>query len=258
MGSNGTGRKLKKKQVQLIANGDLRLSANQVCWPAQHAMEEDLARAVDACGYKLVRAHPYKPEQQHGFIGSQKEGMEVFRGPRGVDADAPLIVAEAVWQYSHHILHGLLTHRGPICTIANWSGQWPGLVGMLNLNGSLTKAGVAYSTLWSADFRDEFFVSRLRQWLDGNAIVHDTSHVRPLSELRLSDQAQSIGSELAQQLRERNAILGIFDEGCMGMYNAIIPDELLHRIGVFKERLSQSSLYAAMQRVSEEDALSVR
>ena len=26
----------------------------------------------------------------------------------------------------------------------------------------------------------------------------------------------------------------------MGMYNAIIPDELLHATGVFKERLSQS------------------
>ena len=37
--------------------------------------------------------------------------------------------------------------------------------------------------------------------------------------------------------------MGIFDEGCMGMYNAIIPDELLHPTGVFKERLSQSALY---------------
>jgi hypothetical protein len=40
--------------------------------------------------------------------------------------------------------------------------------------------------------------------------------------------------------------MGVFDEGCMGMYNAIIPDELLHPTGVFKERLSQSALYAAM------------
>ena len=32
----------------------------------------------------------------------------------------------------------------------------------------------------------------------------------------------------------------------MGMYNAIIPDELLHATGVFKERLSQSALYAEM------------
>ena len=36
----------------------------------------------------------------------------------------------------------------------------------------------------------------------------------------------------------------IFDEGCMGMFNAILPDDLLHATGVFKERLSQSSLFA--------------
>ncbi len=45
--------------------------------------------------------------------------------------------------------------------------------------------------------------------------------------------------------------MGIFDEGCMGMYNAIIPDELLFPLGVFKERLSQSALYAASREVSD-------
>ncbi len=44
----------------------------------------------------------------------------------------------------------------------------------------------------------------------------------------------------------------------MGMYNAIIPDELLHATGVFKERLSQSSLYAEMLRVSESEAAAIR
>ena len=67
---------------------------------------------------------------------------------------------------SHHVLAGLITHRGPILTVANWSGTWPGLVGMLNLNGSLTKAGVKYSTLWSEDFTDEFFRDYLRKWLE--------------------------------------------------------------------------------------------
>ena len=42
--------------------------------------------------------------------------------------------------------------------------------------------------------------------------------------------------------------MGIFDEGCMGMYNALIQDELLMPLGVFKERLSQSALYAEMAR----------
>ena len=146
-------KKVGKKQVLMVASGDLRLSANQVCWEAQKEMEAALAKAVADAGYELVRAHPYKRKEKHGFIGSQKEGMEVFAG---IDPQAPLIVAESVWQYSHHVLSGLLSHEGPILTVANWSGQWPGLVGMLNLNGSLTKAGKKYSTLWSEDFTDEF------------------------------------------------------------------------------------------------------
>lgn len=43
----------------------------------------------------------------------------------------------------------------------------------------------------------------------------------------------------------------------MGMYNAIIPDELLMPLGVFKERLSQSALYYAAQQVSEAEARAV-
>jgi L-fucose isomerase-like protein len=59
-------------------------------------------------------------------------------------------------------------------------------------------------------------------------------------------------------MQRGKAILGVFDEGCMGMYNAIIPDELLHPTGVFKERLSQSALYAGMQAVPDAEAHEVR
>ena len=51
--------------------------------------------------------------------------------------------------------------------------------------------------------------------------------------------------------------MGVFDEGCMGMFNAIIPDELLFPTGVYKERLSQSSLYAAATQISEAEAREV-
>ncbi|MGQ9917347.1 MAG: fucose isomerase [Bryobacteraceae bacterium] len=239
----------------LIANGDLRLSANQVCWPAQQAVEQKVMEAVRSLGYSIERGHPYDEAKQHGFIDSQKHGMEVFRR---IPPTAPLIVVEAVWQYSHHILHGLYTHQGPILTVANWSGQWPGLVGMLNLNGSMTKAGIPYSTLWSENFDDEFFLGGLKRWLEGEKLVHDTRHVRPLGSLRLPADCEEMGVRMARELYRNKAIMGVFDEGCMGMYNAIIPDELLHRTGVFKERLSQSALYAEMLTVSEEEALEVR
>lgn len=44
----------------------------------------------------------------------------------------------------------------------------------------------------------------------------------------------------------------------MGMYNAIIDDELLNPLGVFKERLSQSALVARMRTVNDAEARAVR
>jgi hypothetical protein len=242
------------KTILLVANGDLRQSANEVCWPAQHAMEQALTGAVARLGYKLIRAHPYNPKLKHGFIGSQKEGMAVFAK---IDPTIPLIVAEAVWQYSHHLLHGLISHRAPILTVANWSGTWPGLVGMLNLSGSLTKAGVKYSTLWSEDFTDDYFLAGLSSWLKTGAIKHRTAHVQPLAKATLPPKARSIAKKIADDLRRRKSIMGVFDEGCMGMYNAIIPDELLFPTGVYKERLSQSALYAGATNVTDADARAV-
>src|SRR5699024_10121300 len=66
-----------------------------------------------------------------------------------------------------------------------------------------------------------------------------------------------LGQALAEQLRTEKAIIGVFDEGCMGMYNAIFDDELLNPLGIYKERLSQSELWAQMQQVPDEEAAAV-
>lgn len=202
-------------------------------------------------GYKVVRGHPYKPGVKHGFIASQKEGLDIFAE---LDPAAPLIVAEVVWQYSHHVLGGLITHKGPILTVANWSGQWPGLVGMLNLNGSLTKAGVKYHTLWAEDFTEKAFQVKLASWLETGGLRHNVSHVTPLAKVRIPRRAQEVAQHIARNLRRYKSIMGVFDEGCMGMYNAIVPDDLLFDCGVCKERLSQSALYYAATMVSHESA----
>src|SRR5579875_4194477 len=59
-------------EVLLVANGDLRQSANKVCWPAQEAMEAKLTEAFAREGARLLRAHPYDPGFQHGFIYNQR------------------------------------------------------------------------------------------------------------------------------------------------------------------------------------------
>ena len=238
-------------EILLIASGDQRETANRVCWPAQAEVEASIGAAFAQEGITIRRAHPYNPQQGHGFISSQKMGIEIFRSiPKG----APIVVAEAVWQYSHHVLAGLREHHGPILTLANWSGEWPGLVGMLNLNGSLTKMGVDYSTIWSEDFTDEYFKSGIRQWIRAGRISHDVSHVTDLNRENIPTEERLLGQALAAQLREEKAIFGIFDEGCMGMYNAIIDDEMLNPLGVYKERLSQAALLAEMSLVTDQEA----
>jgi hypothetical protein len=246
--------KPKADEVLLVTSGDLRLSANQTCWPAQREMEDKLTAAFARKGFKLVRAHAYNEEEKHGFISSQRKGMDVFMQ---IHPQARLVFATAAWQYSHHVLPGLRSHKGPILTVANWSGQWPGLVGLLNLNGSLVKAGRKFSSIWSRDFTDDFFLNTLDEWLREGKITHDLSHVHDLDRKKLPAESAELGARLARELKRRKAILGVFDEGCMGMYNAILDDELLNPAGIYKERLSQSALVARMRAVSESDAKAV-
>jgi hypothetical protein len=247
LSTTAAGRPAARRAV-LVASGDLREEANRACWPAQQAMEKQLTAAFARAGWSLERGHAVSRGRGHGFIASAREGLDVFAG---IDPGLPVVVAEAVWQYSNHVLPGLTTHTGPILTAANWSGQWPGLVGMLNLNGSLTKSGVPYSTVWADDFASPSFERHLKAWLDTRTVHHDTSHVVPIDRVRMPRDIPQQAEALAADLVARKALMGVFDEGCMGMENAIIPDRLLHAAGVFKERLSQSALYHETMRTSE-------
>ena len=244
----------RSSEVYLVASGDLRPTANRTCWPAQEAMERSLVAAFGAQGVPVVRAHAFDVAKGHGFLDGQRAGMDAFAR---VPKEAPVVVAVAAWQYSHHVLAGLIAHRGPVLTVANWSGRWPGLVGMLNLNGCLTKVGRPYATLWSEAFDDRWFRDGLRAWLTTGAVPHDLAHVRPLVPDALPVEPSAIGRREARGLRERQAILGVFDEGCMGMANAILEDHFLAPLGIFKERLSQSALYAATRQVDPADARAV-
>lgn len=238
----------------LVCSGDLRPSANLKCWPMQQKMEEELAKAFRNYSWEIRRAHPYNEEKGHGFIDYQHIGIKIFRG---IDKTRPLVVAESVWQYSHHVLAGLISHEGPILVIANWDGTYPGLVGALNLTGSLTKAGVNYSFLWSKDFTDPFFTAKLKEWLETGKVNHDFSHVNRFDPTNIQENDVMVAEKLATRMKDDKVVMGVFDEGCMGMYNAIVPDDLIHSLGIYKERLSQSTLYANMLTVTDAEANAV-
>ncbi|PFG41045.1 L-fucose isomerase-like protein [Georgenia soli] len=244
---------LEANTVYLTTGGDLREPANIAGWPTQKAFEQVITDVLAEEGWSVTRAFDVDPEKGHGFVTTQAEGMEVFRH---IPKEAPLVVVICTWQYSHHVLPGLRDHEGPVLTVANFAPDWPGLVGLANLNASLTKADIPYSTIWSVDGTDEWFRDGIRSWLRTGKVEHDASHVRALPQLPESEEKR-LGVALAKQLKNDKAILGVFDEGCMGMYNAIIDDELLNPMGMYKERLSQSELWAQMLTVPDEEAAAV-
>jgi hypothetical protein len=96
----------------------------------------------------------------------------------------------------------------------------------------------------------------LKSWTDTGKIVHDASHVQDLLPgSSLPDSPEKVlGESLAVQLQKDKAVIGVFDEGCMGMYNAVTDDELMNPLGIYKERLTQSALWADMLIVPNDEA----
>ena len=139
--------------------------------PHRLPWRKKLISAIRTQGEEVKRAHEYDEKKKHGFIDGQRRGIEVFRT---IPVDAPVVVAEAVWQYSSHVLAGLTSHRGPVLTVANWSGQWPGLVGVLNLEcqpGQERESELS-PTLWSKSFDDPFFLKGLVTWIEKGSVRH--------------------------------------------------------------------------------------
>ena len=218
--------------VVLVASGDLRETANRLGWPAQAELEAARRRRRSpGTASRVRRAHPVDDVARPRLHLEPADGHGRLR--RASTADAPLIVAEAVWQYSHHVLPGLRRHRGPILTVANWSGTWPGLVGHAQPQRLADQGGRRLlARLERGLHRRRSPTRRSRAGSRPGASSTTRRHVRDLdaSTLPGAERRSSAAASPASS-RDRKAILGVFDEGCMGMFNAIIPDELLNPTG---------------------------
>jgi hypothetical protein len=243
---------VRSNEILLVTNADLRESANVVCWPVQQKFEHKLANVLhNQFDTTLKRAHPIKADKGHGFISSQREGSDLFEH---IDPHAPIIVLLTAWQYSHHLAPSLVHHRGPILLLANFDGTWPGLVGMLNMAGTLTSLGKHCSRLWSENFDDAFFLRGLGEWLTSGFIEHDTDYLHPIGSDHPVMRSDSglIGRRVGKQVLRHKEIMGLFDTFCMGMINGVFPQQALIDIGMPLESLSQSALLAEMAGIPQD------
>ena len=118
----------------------------------------------------------------------------------------------------------------------------------------LTKAGVKYSTLWSEDFKDKYFTKKLQTWLAKGKVKHDTSHVLKFKDVRMPAPPENTENKLRAVYFPERRLLACSTRVAWACTMRSFPDELLNPTGVYKERLSQSTLYAKMLIVSDGEA----
>jgi hypothetical protein len=247
-----------RQKLFLFASGDWRHSANKVCWPEQLKLEQQFTRAAAEVGLDVVRAHQFKPDVGHGLIANQAEGMQVLSA---IPDGALVAGVEAVWQYSDNVIQGLmsLARRGAkILVGANWDGTWPGLVGASNMDATMWKYGVPHAKIWDRNLCSAKAKQRLREWLETGQIRYYPGPMARIDEIQTrDDHAIRTGEALGAELQRNGRIIGIFDEGCMGMENGVFSDYALRASGIAKQRLTQSMLYAETLRVTDAEAQEV-
>ena len=112
------------KKVFMFWPGDGRKIPNELALPSIQNATRQLERAVRKVGRE--------PHLIEGFISKPHESIEKL-GP----IDDPLIAVCVHWFYATHTTEGVVGKQNPLLLASNFSGQWPGLVGLLNTGASL-------------------------------------------------------------------------------------------------------------------------
>jgi L-fucose isomerase-like protein len=183
-----------------------------------------------------VRKVGREPHLIEGFISKPHESIEKL-GP----IDDPLIAVCVHWFYATHTTEGVVGKQNPLLLASNFSGQWPGLVGLLNTGASLESLDRRFSRIWtdSADWtEDQKFMDRLAEWCETQSIAYSEEELS--YEAPISSEAAATARSIAEQIRKRRILILMFGDTSMGMINGYFGPRLLHRYGFAEHKVDQA------------------
>ena len=141
-------------KIAIFWPGDYRTRPNEQALPHVTEATEQLERALQKLGRRSYRVP--------GFLTKPHEAVEKL----GL-IDDPLIGVCVHWVYGPHTTDGVVGKDNPLLLARNFSGTWPGLVGLLNTGACLESLGRPFSRVWTsaADWTtDDTFMARLEAW----------------------------------------------------------------------------------------------
>lgn len=214
--------------VHIFCPGDYRPTPNQLAAPQVEAATRQMEAAIAHLGRKSRRVV--------GMTTRPHEAIE-----RLGNIDDPLIGIYAHWVYGPHTVDGVVGKDSPLLLASNFSGTWPGLVGLLNTAACLEMVDRKASRIWSAasDWRtDDAFMARLENWLDQGAIAYDRTALRPPPAI--SAAAQAIADRVLADMRARRPLALMLGDTSMGMTNGYFGPRLLAKVGFAEHKVDQA------------------
>ncbi|MBV6422841.1 MAG: hypothetical protein NAOJABEB_00627 [Steroidobacteraceae bacterium] len=214
--------------IHLFWPGDYRPRPNELALPLVEESTRQLERALDRLGRRHRRVE--------GLLTKPHEAIERL-GP----IDEPLIGVYAHWVYGPHTTDGVVGKDSPLLLASNFSGTWPGLVGLLNTAACLESVDRAASRVWTdaADWsQDEAFMEHLAAWCANGEVRY------PVHALREPPATPAAAAALAGRVHEefhrRRALVLMLGDTSMGMINGYLGPRWLNRVGFAEHKVDQA------------------
>ena len=234
------------RSVAVFWPGDARAKPNELALPSVEAATLQLERALQ----KVGRA-PYRVP---GFLSKPHEAIEKL-GP----IDDPMVGVCVHWLYGPHTTDGVVGKDNPLLLASNFSGQWPGLVGLLNTGACLESLGRAHSRVWTdaPDWTtDDAFMDRLSEWCETGRVAYPEDEIA--MSAAVSASAVDTAREVAREIRARRVLVMMLGDTSMGMINGYFGPRLLNQHGFTEHKIDQAWIIDRGRRIEDkriDDAL---
>lgn len=215
-------------RVFIFWPGDGRKAPNDLARPNM----ESATRQLESALKKLGR----EPRLIDGFISKPHESIEKL-GP----IDDPMIGLFVHWCYAPHTTEGVVGKHSPLLLASNFSGQWPGLVGLLNTGASLVSLDRACSRIWTDAKEwtsDAGFMERLEQWCTTGKIAYPENDLA--YDAGIPESARELAQQVASEIRKRRILILMLGDTSMGMINGYFGSRLLPRHGFAEHKVDQA------------------
>jgi L-fucose isomerase-like protein len=228
-----------KQRIALFWPGDAREKPNQLALPNAEEATQQLERALTRLGRSSYRVP--------GFLSKPHEAIEKL-----YPVQDPLIGVCVHWFYGPHTTEGVVGKDNPLLLASNFSGQWPGLVGLLNTGACLEMLERKHARIWSAApdlSRDDVFMAQLEEWCSTGQIAHsekDIAYHAPISE-----RESQLAREVADELRARRALILMLGDTSMGMINGYFGPRELHKHGFAEHKVDQAWIIDRGRRIAD-------